>query len=93
MNTPLQMLAPYTEDLGGGFTVRRLLPAAARQAVGPIHPAARKAPGAGRPVRLFQSKFQRSAARWPTRSVQSKPFTTTAFMPRVTAPSTRASAR
>ena len=36
MNTPLQMLAPQTKDLGGGFTVRRLLPAATRQAVGPF---------------------------------------------------------
>ena len=36
MNTPLQMLAPHTKDLGGGFTVRRLLPAATRQAVGPF---------------------------------------------------------
>ncbi|MBX3619447.1 MAG: pirin family protein [Rhizobacter sp.] len=31
-----QMLAPHTKDLGGGFTVRRLLPAAQRQAVGPF---------------------------------------------------------
>jgi redox-sensitive bicupin YhaK (pirin superfamily) len=30
------LLAPHTKDLGGGFTVRRLLPAAARQAVGPF---------------------------------------------------------
>jgi redox-sensitive bicupin YhaK (pirin superfamily) len=29
-------LQPQTKDLGGGFTVRRLLPAAARQAVGPF---------------------------------------------------------
>ena len=29
-------LAPHTKDLGGGFTVRRLLPAVARQAVGPF---------------------------------------------------------
>ncbi len=29
-------LQPHTKDLGGGFTVRRLLPAAARQAVGPF---------------------------------------------------------
>lgn len=36
MNTPLQMLKPHAKDLGGGFTVRRLLPAAARQAVGPF---------------------------------------------------------
>ena len=32
----LQTLAPHAKDLGGGFTVRRLLPAAARQAVGPF---------------------------------------------------------
>ena len=32
----LQTLAPHTKDLGGGFTVRRLLPAAVRQAVGPF---------------------------------------------------------
>ncbi len=30
------LLAPQTKDLGGGFTVRRLLPSAARQAVGPF---------------------------------------------------------
>lgn len=30
------LLAPHSKDLGGGFTVRRLLPAAARQAVGPF---------------------------------------------------------
>jgi redox-sensitive bicupin YhaK (pirin superfamily) len=30
------ILLPATKDLGGGFTVRRLLPAAARQAVGPF---------------------------------------------------------
>lgn len=30
------MLAPQAKDLGGGFTVRRFLPAAARQAVGPF---------------------------------------------------------
>jgi len=29
-------LSPHTKDLGGGFLVRRLLPAAARQAVGPF---------------------------------------------------------
>lgn len=29
-------LAPHAKDLGGGFTVRRFLPAAARQAVGPF---------------------------------------------------------
>ena len=32
----LQRLAPHEKDLGGGFKVRRLLPAAARQAVGPF---------------------------------------------------------
>ncbi|MFN7723754.1 MAG: pirin family protein [Rubrivivax sp.] len=31
-----QHLKPHAKDLGGGFTVRRLLPAAPRQAVGPI---------------------------------------------------------
>ncbi len=30
------VLDPHTKDLGGGFLVRRLLPAAARQAVGPF---------------------------------------------------------
>jgi redox-sensitive bicupin YhaK (pirin superfamily) len=35
MNAPLQ-LRPHEKDLGGGFVVRRLLPAAARQAVGPF---------------------------------------------------------
>ena len=32
----LQTLRPHEKDLGGGFTVRRLLPAALRQAVGPF---------------------------------------------------------
>jgi redox-sensitive bicupin YhaK (pirin superfamily) len=32
----LQTLMPHGKDLGGGFTVRRLLPAAQRQAVGPF---------------------------------------------------------
>jgi redox-sensitive bicupin YhaK (pirin superfamily) len=32
----LQTLVPQTKDLGGGFNVRRLLPSAARQAVGPF---------------------------------------------------------
>ena len=32
----LQTLEPIEKDLGGGFTVRRLLPSAARQAVGPF---------------------------------------------------------
>jgi redox-sensitive bicupin YhaK (pirin superfamily) len=36
MDTERLLLAPHTKDLGGGFTVRRLLPAAARQAVGPF---------------------------------------------------------
>ncbi len=36
MNPPLQLLKPHTKDLGGGFIVRRLLPAAARPAVGPF---------------------------------------------------------
>lgn len=31
-----QTLTPHTKDLGGGFTVRRLLPSAKRQAVGPF---------------------------------------------------------
>jgi redox-sensitive bicupin YhaK (pirin superfamily) len=30
------LLSPHTKDLGGGFTVRRLLPSAVRQAVGPF---------------------------------------------------------
>jgi redox-sensitive bicupin YhaK (pirin superfamily) len=33
---PLDLLSPHIKDLGGGFTVRRLLPAARRQAVGPF---------------------------------------------------------
>jgi redox-sensitive bicupin YhaK (pirin superfamily) len=36
MPTSDSLLLPATKDLGGGFTVRRLLPAAARQAVGPF---------------------------------------------------------
>ncbi|MGA0610357.1 pirin family protein [Caldimonas sp. KR1-144] len=32
----LLQLKPHTKDLGGGFTVRRLLPAAAQRAVGPF---------------------------------------------------------
>ena len=32
----LELLAPRAHDLGGGFTVRRVLPAAQRQAVGPF---------------------------------------------------------
>lgn len=34
--TQRQTLLPHEKDLGGGFRVRRLLPAAARQAVGPF---------------------------------------------------------
>ena len=36
METSLQQIAPKTHDLGGDFLVRRLLPAAQRQAVGPF---------------------------------------------------------
>ena len=36
MNPTLTTLRPNLKDLGGGFTVRRLLPAASRQAVGPF---------------------------------------------------------
>ena len=36
MDTERLLLAPHTKDLGGGFAVRRLLPAAVRQAVGPF---------------------------------------------------------
>jgi redox-sensitive bicupin YhaK (pirin superfamily) len=36
MDSQRLFLAPHAKDLGGGFTVRRLLPAAARQAVGPF---------------------------------------------------------
>jgi hypothetical protein len=32
----MQRLSPHSKDLGGGFTVRRLLPSAVRQAVGPF---------------------------------------------------------
>ena len=34
--TELRTLAPQARDLGGGFTVRRLLPQAAQRAVGPF---------------------------------------------------------
>ena len=34
--TELQHISPHAKDLGGGFTVRRLLPSALRQAVGPF---------------------------------------------------------
>jgi len=33
MNTPSTTIRPHMKDLGGGFAVRRLLPAAERQAV------------------------------------------------------------
>jgi redox-sensitive bicupin YhaK (pirin superfamily) len=36
MSTTRTLLHPNERDLGGGFTVRRLLPAAARRAVGPF---------------------------------------------------------
>src|SRR6187431_1694741 len=36
MNPPRLTLSPHTKDLGGCFLVRRLLPSAARQAVGPF---------------------------------------------------------
>ncbi len=36
MHPDTQTLRPHSKDLGGGFTVRRLLPAASRQAVGPF---------------------------------------------------------
>jgi len=36
MNTELLTLRPHQKDLGGGFTVRRLLPSVQRQAVGPF---------------------------------------------------------
>ena len=32
----LQLISPHQKDLGGGFVVRRVLPSAARQAVGPF---------------------------------------------------------
>ncbi|MFO1330737.1 MAG: pirin family protein [Rubrivivax sp.] len=35
-SAPIESLAATTKDLGGGFTVRRLLPALRRQAVGPF---------------------------------------------------------
>ena len=35
-NDSVQLLKPHVKDLGGGFQVRRLLPAAAQQAVGPF---------------------------------------------------------
>ena len=36
MSASLQILQGHAKDLGGGFTVRRFLPSAARQAVGPF---------------------------------------------------------
>ncbi len=56
MTQPLQLLQPHDKDLGGGFKVRRLLPAAKRRSVGPFvffdhfGPAAEK-PGAEHDVR------------------------------------------
>lgn len=35
-NAAVQLLKPHVKDLGGGFQVRRLLPAAVQQAVGPF---------------------------------------------------------
>ena len=34
--TAWTVISPHTKDLGGGFLVRRALPAAQRQAVGPF---------------------------------------------------------
>ena len=36
MTTDLLLISPQGKDLGGGFTVRRLLPSAQRQSVGPF---------------------------------------------------------
>jgi redox-sensitive bicupin YhaK (pirin superfamily) len=36
MNPTRELITPHAKDLGGGFTVRRYLPAATRQAVGPF---------------------------------------------------------
>ena len=36
MTTPLHILTGHPKDLGGGFLVRRLLPAAAQRAIGPF---------------------------------------------------------
>ena len=36
MNPARTLIQPHTKDLGGGFAVRRLLPSAQRQAVGPF---------------------------------------------------------
>ncbi|WP_038209925.1 pirin family protein [Xenophilus azovorans] len=36
MTEPLQLLKPHDKDLGGGFLVRRLLPAAQQRSVGPF---------------------------------------------------------
>ncbi len=36
MNTPLHRLSGHQKDLGGGFVVRRLLPAAGQRSVGPF---------------------------------------------------------
>lgn len=36
MNAPLQLLRGHEKDIGGGFTVLRLLPAAQQRSVGPF---------------------------------------------------------
>lgn len=56
MDAVLQMLAGHPKDLGGGFLVRRLLPAAARRSVGPFiffdhFGPSREAPGVNHDVR------------------------------------------
>lgn len=56
MDVSLQMLSGHEKDLGGGFVVRRLLPAAARRSVGPFiffdhFGPARVAPGDNHDVR------------------------------------------
>ncbi len=56
MNPSLHMLAGHQKDLGGGFLVRRLLPAAACRSVGPFiffdhFGPAREAPGVNHDVR------------------------------------------
>jgi len=56
MNSSLHMLAGHQKDLGGGFVVRRLLPAAAQRSVGPFiffdhFGPSREAPGVNHDVR------------------------------------------
>ena len=36
MNAPFQLLRGHEKDIGGGFTVLRLLPAAQQRSVGPV---------------------------------------------------------